>query len=142
MLPNTLVTLFRRECNGDESASSCSKPTSRALTVGVPAAITGFLLITAIIVLVILYFKRQRRDDREDLEERQRDSGFYANYATQRFGAGGAQQGQGPRKAYPTESRRSSGESFFDYKQDHGPYHLAQFDSPEVSKPAAARVVS
>lgn len=98
------------------------------------------LLITAIIVLVILYFKRQRRDDREDLEERQRDSGFYGNYATQRFGAGGAQQGS--RKAYPTESRRSSGESFFDYKQDHGPYHLAQFDSPEVSKPAAARVVS
>lgn len=94
------------------------------------------LLLTAIIVLVVLYFKRQRRDDREDLEERQRDSGFYGNYATQRFGA------QGPRKAQATESRRSSGESFFDYKQDHGPYHLAQFQSPEVSKPPAARVVS
>jgi hypothetical protein len=84
-----------------------------------------------------------RRDDREDLEDRQRHSGFYANYATQRFGAGtdtGAPQG--PRKAYATESRRSSGESFFDYKQDHGPYHLAQFDGPEVPKAAATRVVS
>ncbi|KAJ5329587.1 hypothetical protein MYU51_007195 [Penicillium brevicompactum] len=139
MTPNTLITLFRRDGNGDESVSG-PKPTSRALTVGVPAAITGFLLLTAIIVLVILYFKRQRRDDREDLEERQRDSGFYGNYATQRFGTAGAQQG--PRKAYATESRRSSGESFFDYKQDHGPYHLAQFQGPEVPKPAATRVVS
>jgi hypothetical protein len=85
-----------------------------------------------------------RRDDREDLEDRQRHSGFYANYATQRFGAEGAQGAgpQGPRKAYATESRRSSGESFFDYKQDHGPYHLAQFQGPEVPKSAATRVVS
>lgn len=75
-----------------------------------------------------------RRDDREDLEERQRDSGYYGN--GQRFTP------QGPRKAYASESRRSSGESFFDHKQDHGPYHLAQFQGPEVPKPAATRVVS
>lgn len=81
------------------------------------------------------------RDDREDLEERQRNSGFYARYATQRFGTGAA--GAPPsRNAYPS-SRRSSGESLYDFKQDHGPYHLAQFQGPEVPKPAASgRVVS
>lgn len=82
-----------------------------------------------------------RRDDREDLEDRQRDSGFYANYATQRFGTEN-ENTQGTQRAYKTESRRSSGESFFDYKQDHGPYHLAEFQSPEVPKPAAQRAAS
>lgn len=96
---------------------------------------------TAIIVLVVLYFKRMRRDDREDLEDRQRDSGFYGNYATQRFGTRN-ENTQGTRRAHKTESRRSSGESFIDYKQDHGPYHLAQFQSPEVPKPAAQRAAS
>ncbi|KAJ5873865.1 uncharacterized protein N7529_002295 [Penicillium soppii] len=137
------LSILRRDCDGDDTLSSCSKPTSRALTVGVPAAITGVLLLTAIIVLIVLYFKRKRRDDREDLEDRRRRSGFYANYATQRFGEGAPQGPQAPpRKAYATESRRSSGESVFDYKQDHGPYHLAQFNGPEVPKAAATRVVS
>ncbi|KAJ5990245.1 hypothetical protein N7499_010772 [Penicillium canescens] len=139
----TLLSLLRRECNGDDTVSSCTKPTSRALTVGVPAAITGVLLLTAIIVLVVLYYKRQRRDDREDLEDRNRSSGFYGRYAQQRFGGQGQAQGQGQRGA-PTSSRRSSGESFFDYKQeDYGRYHMASFQEPEVPKPTATtRVVA
>lgn len=71
-----------------------------------------------------------RRDDEEDLEDRRRNSGFYARYATQRFGTEGASQQN--TNAYPSQSRRSSGESLFDFKQDHGPYHLAQFNSPDV----------
>ncbi|OQE44353.1 hypothetical protein PENCOP_c002G02355 [Penicillium coprophilum] len=140
MLP-TLLSIFRRDCNGDETMSSCTKPTSSAITIGIPAAITGVLLLVAIIVLIVLYHKRMRRDNREDLEERQRDSGFYARYATQRFGAEGAPPSNG--RAYASESRRSSGESIYDFKQDHGPYHLAQFPShePQVQKPVAARVV-
>jgi hypothetical protein len=87
------------------------------------------------------------RDDREDLEDRRRDSGFYARYATQRFGAEGAppanRNANSNVNAYPGESRRSSGDSIFDFKQDHGPYHLAQFNSPEVPKPAVtSRVVA
>ncbi|OQD90482.1 hypothetical protein PENANT_c001G08411 [Penicillium antarcticum] len=129
--------LLRRECDGDDTVSSCTKPTSQALTVGVPAAITGVLLLTAIIVLVVLYFKRQRRDDREDLEDRKRTSGFYGRYAQQRFGSQAAGQGQAQRGA-PTSSRRSSGESFFDYKQeDYGRYHMASFQEPEAPKPTA-----
>ncbi|CAG8903458.1 unnamed protein product [Penicillium egyptiacum] len=139
MIP-TLLTVFRRDCNGDETMSSCTKPTSAAVTIGIPAAISGVLLLTAIIVLIILYHKRMRRDNREDLEDRQRDSGFYARYATQRFGTEGAPPSNG--RAYASESRRSSGDSIFDFKQDHGPYHLAQFPSPEAPKPVATRVVS
>ncbi|CAI7633647.1 unnamed protein product [Penicillium glandicola] len=137
----TLLTVFRRDCNGDETMSSCTKPTSAAVTIGIPAAISGVFFLTAIVVLIVLYHKRMRRDDREDLEERQRDSGFYARYATERFGT----EGQPPRstpQAYASESRRSSGESIFDFKQDHGPYHLAEFQGPEVPKPVATKVVS
>jgi hypothetical protein len=99
------------------------------------------MLFIAIIVLIVLYRKRMRRDDREDLEDRQRDSGFYARYATQRFGNEGAEAPKG--RPY-TESRRSSGESIYDFKQDHGPYHLAQLPSHEVQmpKPVATRVVT
>ncbi|KAJ5770185.1 uncharacterized protein N7511_002236 [Penicillium nucicola] len=139
----TFFSLLRRECNGDDTLSSCTKPTSRALTVGVPAAITGFLLLTAIIVLVVLYFKRQRRDDREDLEEHNRSSGFYGRDGQGRFGAQAPGQHQ---RGAPTSSRRSSGESFFDYKQeDFGRYHMASFQEPEAPKPTATsttRVVS
>ncbi|OGE55704.1 hypothetical protein PENARI_c004G02347 [Penicillium arizonense] len=147
----TLLSLLRRECNGDDTVSSCTKPTSRALTVGVPAAITGVLLLTAITVLIVLYYKRQRRDDREDLEDRNRSSGFYGRYAQQRFGGQGQAQGQGhgfgqgqAQRGAPTSSRRSSGESFFDYKQeDYGRYHMASFQEPEVPKPTATtRVVA
>ncbi|KAJ5800379.1 uncharacterized protein N7518_002447 [Penicillium psychrosexuale] len=141
MLP-TLLTVFRRDCNGDETMSSCTKPTSSAITVGIPAAISGVLLIVAIIVLVVLYHKRIRRDDREDLEDRQRGSGFYARYATQRFGTEGGAPPPSKGGAYASESRRSSADSIFDFKQDHGPYHLAQFPNPEVPKPVAARVAS
>ncbi|KOS40200.1 hypothetical protein ACN38_g8955 [Penicillium nordicum] len=139
MLP-TLLTLFRRDCNGDETMSSCTKPTSAAVTIGIPAVISGIIIITAIIVLIVLYRKRMSRDDREDLEDRKRSSGFYARYATQRFGTEGAPPSNG--RPYASESRRSSGESIFDFKQDHGPYHLAQFPSPEVPKPVASRVVA
>ncbi|KAJ5120737.1 uncharacterized protein N7515_010125 [Penicillium bovifimosum] len=139
----TLLTLLRRDCDGDETMSSCTKPTSSALTIGVPAAISGVLLLTAIIVLIILYKKRMARDDREDLEDRRRGSGFYARYATQRFGTEGVPPPNRNVNAYPAESRRSSGDSIFDFKQDHGPYHLAQFNSPEVPKPAVtSRVVA
>ncbi|KAJ5559051.1 hypothetical protein N7535_009083 [Penicillium sp. DV-2018c] len=138
----TLLTLLRRDCNGDETMSSCTKPTSAAMTIGVPAAISGVLLLTAIIVLIILYKKRMARDDREDLEDRRRGSGFYARYATQRFGTeGAAPPPPATNNAYPS-SRRSSGDSIFDFKQDHGPYHLAQFNSPEVPKAAVtSRVI-
>lgn len=37
----TLLSLFRRDCNGDETMSSCTKPTSSAVTIGIPAAISG-----------------------------------------------------------------------------------------------------
>ncbi|CAG8027553.1 unnamed protein product [Penicillium nalgiovense] len=136
----TLLTVFRRDCNGDETMSSCTKPTSAAVTIGIPAAITGVLLLTAIIVLIILYHKRMRRDNREDLEDRQRNSGFYARYATQRFGTEGAPPSNGHANA--SESRRSSDDSIFDFKQDHGAYRLAQFNGPEAPKPVATRVVS
>ncbi|KAJ5195862.1 hypothetical protein N7449_006341 [Penicillium cf. viridicatum] len=139
MLP-TLLTLFRRDCNGDETMSSCTKPTSAAVTIGIPAAISGVIVVTALIVMIVIYRKRMNRDDREDLEDRKRSSGFYARYATQRFGTEGAP----PSNAHPyaSESRRSSADSVFDFKQDHGPYHLAQFPSPEVPKPVATRVVA
>ncbi|KAJ5200670.1 hypothetical protein N7491_008524 [Penicillium cf. griseofulvum] len=141
MIP-TILSVFRRDCNGDETMSSCTKPTSSAVTIGIPAAISGVLLLIAIVVLIVLYHKRMRRDNREDLEDRQRDSGFYARYATQRFGNEG--EGAPPSKGRPyAESRRSSGESIYDFKQDHGPYHLAQLPSHEVQmpKPVATRVV-
>ncbi|KAJ5783104.1 hypothetical protein N7457_004878 [Penicillium paradoxum] len=139
-MASTLLTLLRRDCNGDETMSSCTKPTSAAVTVGIPAAISGVLLLIAIIVLIVLYKKRMARDDREDLEEHKRKSGFYARYATQRFGAEDGQPSHG--NAYPS-SRRDSDDSLFDFKQDHGRYHMAQFNGPEVPKPVASgRVAS
>ncbi|KAJ5356909.1 hypothetical protein N7517_011518 [Penicillium concentricum] len=143
MLP-TLLSIFRRDCNGDETMSSCTKPTSSAITIGIPAGITGVLLLIALTVLLFLYRRRKRLDVQEDLEDRQRDSGFYARDATQRFGAKGAPPSKESNgRPYASESRRSSGESIFDFKQDHGPYHLAQIPShePQVQKPVAARVV-
>lgn len=144
MLP-TLLTLLRRDCNGDETMSSCTKPTSAAVTVGIPAAISGVIIVTALIVMIVIYRKRMNRDDREDLEDRKRSSGFYARYATQRFGTEGAPPSNAPPsngQPYASESRRSSADSIFDFKQDHGPYHLAQFPSPEVPKPVATRVIA
>ncbi|KAJ5497436.1 hypothetical protein N7463_009423 [Penicillium fimorum] len=141
MLP-ALLSVFRRDCNGDETMSSCTKPTSSAVTIGIPAAITGVLLFIAMIVLIVLRRKRIAKENREDLEDRQRSSGFYARYATQRFGS---EEAPPPSKGrpYPSDSRHSSGESIYDFKQDHGPYHLAQFPShePQVQKPVAARMV-
>ncbi|KGO67752.1 hypothetical protein PITC_000900 [Penicillium italicum] len=138
MLP-TLLTVFRRDCNGDETMSSCTKPTSSAVTVGIPAAITGVILITAIILLIVLHQKRMRRDNREDLEERQRKSGFYARSASRRFGTEDAPQSKGRDNAF--DSRRDSDDSIFDFKQDQGRYHMAPLPDPEMPKPVATRVI-
>ncbi|EKV15873.1 hypothetical protein PDIP_38560 [Penicillium digitatum Pd1] len=139
MLP-PLLTIFRRDCDGDETKSSCTKPTSSAVTVGIPAVISGVIIITAIIVLIVLYHKGMRRDDREDLEEQRRKSGFYARYDAQQNIAGKARPSKG--QPHASQSRRSSADSIFDFKQDQGRYHIAPLPSPEPPKPAATRVLA
>ncbi|KAJ5752733.1 hypothetical protein N7520_009650 [Penicillium odoratum] len=58
-----------RECNGDTSVSSCEKPTSEVLTVGVPAAISGVIVVAAIIVFVYLHFRSRAIERREGLRD-------------------------------------------------------------------------
>ncbi|KAJ5951384.1 uncharacterized protein N7479_009797 [Penicillium vulpinum] len=80
------------------------------------------------IVLVVLYRKRMNRDSRKGLEDRQREDGFYAHYVTQRFGTEGAAPSTG--RTNHSHSRRTSGDSIYDFKQDH-PHHLAQLPGNE-----------
>lgn len=91
------------------------------------------------IVLIILRRRRIQFENREDLEDRKRKSGFYARYATQRFGTEGAPPSNG--RANAPNSRRDSDDSLFDFKEDYGPYHLAPIPSPEAPKPVATRTV-
>ncbi|KAJ5876314.1 uncharacterized protein N7529_001898 [Penicillium soppii] len=61
--------LATRECDGDASMSSCEKPTSKVLTIGIPAAITGVIVAVAIIVCGTIYYRRHKRDQLADLED-------------------------------------------------------------------------
>ncbi|KAJ5886444.1 uncharacterized protein N7473_009118 [Penicillium subrubescens] len=47
------------------------KPTSDAITIGVPAAICGVIFLCAAIVLGTLYYRRYKKDQRENQEDAQ-----------------------------------------------------------------------
>ncbi|KAJ0418880.1 hypothetical protein BJY00DRAFT_287177 [Aspergillus carlsbadensis] len=53
------------------------KPTSLVLTAGVPAIITGIIVLTGVTVCCILFHRRQRHEDRADERYRAKPVGYY-----------------------------------------------------------------
>ncbi|KAJ6004639.1 hypothetical protein N7540_013008 [Penicillium herquei] len=74
---STASLIAPRECNGDTSHSSCEKPTSAALTVGVPCAISGGIVVAAIIVFIYLHFRSRENERREALRGIELESRFH-----------------------------------------------------------------
>ncbi|KAJ9294910.1 hypothetical protein DTO271G3_6472 [Paecilomyces variotii] len=65
--------LLRRDCSAGSDSPECEKPVSKILLNVVPTAILGFVVVTALIVLVFLSRRRKRLDALEDVKARNYD---------------------------------------------------------------------
>lgn len=129
-----LLSLFKRS-SSCQPGQTCEKPTSKVLTDGVPGIVFGIFIIVSLIVLSILYHRRKKQDDLEDLEDRRRHDGYYVRDGLTRFGdpadadsiidysRDGPSQRNFVYQSAP--SNASSGALFAEYRQDEAPHYAS-----------------
>ncbi|KAJ6013843.1 hypothetical protein N7540_008434 [Penicillium herquei] len=114
------------------------KPTSEALTIGVPAAIGGVLLICAFITLGVLYYRRYKKDKQENLADAQwteqedwDDEVPKMNNRRDYRPYDSSSVDQSRLAALPNASPLSSAESIHGFQHQNPSYQLSTWDSPE-----------
>ncbi|KAJ5702694.1 hypothetical protein N7488_010242 [Penicillium malachiteum] len=123
------------------------KPTSEALTIGVPAAIGGVLLICAMITLGVLYYRRYKKDKQENLADAQwaeqedwDDEVPKPNNRPDYRPYDSSSVDQSRLAVLPNASPLSSAESIHGFQQPNSAYQLSTWDSPDGRRHDGTRV--